>query len=163
MNLDTRQEKTLTGLVFRLFQISELMSPWSYRNYLDQFTTQEINGSALWLVSVVLGDSVTVASWDARVRACMLLVGVMGWGAGLSWGATRESVNRKKDTGKLMRWSAGEFFFFSFYVGLTGLVRLGFVFFCSPAVNSGSLKIPFLWLVVWLLRLNCCDSWKMAL
>ena len=54
MNLDTGQEKPLTQRMFRLLQISELMNLLSHRNYLDQFTTQEINESFLWLASMLL-------------------------------------------------------------------------------------------------------------
>lgn len=61
MSLDTGQEKTLTQLMFRLFQISELMNLLSHRNYLYQFTKQEINELFLWLASVVVGNSVTFA------------------------------------------------------------------------------------------------------
>jgi len=61
MSLDTGQEKTLTQLMFRLFQISELMNPSSHRNYLDEFTTQEINESFLWLASMVIGNSANCA------------------------------------------------------------------------------------------------------
>lgn len=90
MSLDTRQEKTLTQLMFRLFQISELMNPWNHRNYLDQFTTQEINGSILWLAGVVIGNSAPFTSRNGCVDSCC-------WRAGDLHGGTALEASQAKE------------------------------------------------------------------